>query len=90
MPSRGSSALSTSARSHGVVEIANRNSPSQNVLSGERPAVEAAIKQIEEDEPAVQAIVIERLLALFRYSLMAAPLRPGMRGRTQRRIPRRQ
>jgi len=52
------------ARAHGVVEIANRNSPSQNVLSGERPAVEAAIRQIEEDEPAVQAVVIEQRIPM--------------------------
>jgi [acyl-carrier-protein] S-malonyltransferase len=46
------------ARAHGWLQIGSYNSPSQHVLSGERPAIEAAMRILEE-EHLVEAIVIE-------------------------------
>ncbi len=52
-----------SAREHGVLEIANLNSPRQHVISGERAAVEAAIA-FAEDEHFAQGVVIERRIPM--------------------------
>jgi len=46
------------ANEHGIVQIGNYNSPSQHVLSGERTAVEAALR-ILDDEHLVEAVVID-------------------------------
>jgi [acyl-carrier-protein] S-malonyltransferase len=52
------------ARAAGAVDIANLNSPSQNVIAGERAAVEAAIALIEDEAPEIQAVVIERRIPM--------------------------
>ncbi len=51
-------------RYKGAVEIANLNSPGQNVIAGEHSAVGAAIALIEDEEPAVQAVVIEKRIPM--------------------------
>jgi [acyl-carrier-protein] S-malonyltransferase len=68
------------ARAHGAVEMANLNSPTQTVIAGESPAVEAAIALIEESEPGIGVVVIERRIpmhtSLFRP--IAEVLRPHL------------
>jgi [acyl-carrier-protein] S-malonyltransferase len=54
----------TRARGAGAVDIANLNSPTQNVIAGSRAGVEAAIALIEAEEPGVQAVVIERRIPM--------------------------
>jgi len=51
------------ARSAGVLEIVNLNSPSQNVISGEQPAVEEALRILEADHFA-SAVVIEKKIPM--------------------------
>jgi [acyl-carrier-protein] S-malonyltransferase len=46
------------AQAHGMLEIGGYNSPTQHVLSGERPAVAAALRILEE-EYLVEGVVIE-------------------------------
>jgi [acyl-carrier-protein] S-malonyltransferase len=46
------------ARAAGVLEIVNLNSPTQHVVSGERPAVEEALRILEEESYA-RAVIIE-------------------------------
>jgi len=50
--------VSRRANEHGIVQIGSYNSPSQHVLSGERTAVEAALR-ILDDEHLVEAVVID-------------------------------
>lgn len=68
------------ARAVGVVDVANLNSPSQNVIAGERAAVEAAIALIEEEAPEVQAVVIERRIPTHTpvFRPVAAALAPHL------------
>lgn len=76
-------------RDQGVLEIANLNSPQQQVLSGERPALDAACA-ILADEFSVSPVIIEERVPmhssrfrpvadLLRPALMAAPWRPAER-----------
>jgi len=51
-------------RHQGVVQIANFNSPSQNVIAGDRLAVEAAIELIDSEDLGVQIVVIERSIPM--------------------------
>ena len=46
------------ARASGVLEIVNLNSPRQHVLSGERPAMDEALRILEQDSYA-KAVIIE-------------------------------
>jgi [acyl-carrier-protein] S-malonyltransferase len=46
------------ARDHGAIEIGSYNSPTQHVLSGERAAIAAAQRMLE-DEHAVETVLIE-------------------------------
>ncbi len=48
-------------RLRGVVEVANVNSPTQHVVSGERPAVEALVALLAEESFAVSVVIDERL-----------------------------
>jgi [acyl-carrier-protein] S-malonyltransferase len=68
------------AQEFGALEIANLNSPSQNVIAGEGRAVEAAIRLIEDGEPAVQAIVIEPRIPMHTpmFRPVASELRPHL------------
>jgi [acyl-carrier-protein] S-malonyltransferase len=59
------------ARSHGVVEVTNLNSPKQQVLSGETAAVEEALR-ILEAEHYVNAVIIERQVPM--HSSLFAPV----------------
>jgi [acyl-carrier-protein] S-malonyltransferase len=52
------------AREHGFVEVANFNSPSQSVIAGQHSAVEEAIRLIEEADPGVSAVVIEKRIPM--------------------------
>jgi [acyl-carrier-protein] S-malonyltransferase len=74
------------ARDWGALDIANFNSPTQHVLSGERAALDAALA-ILEDEYFVECVVIEQhipmhtwgfhpVAALFRPALERAPWQP--------------
>lgn len=74
------------ARAHGVLEVVNLNSPTQHVLAGERPAVDAAAR-ILEDELFVAAVRIDDRVPMhssifrpaadaFRPALDAARIRP--------------
>ena len=51
------------ARAAGALEIGGYNSPTQHVLSGERPAIEAAVRLLDE-EYAVEAVVIEQRIPM--------------------------
>lgn len=55
----------------GQLEIVNLNSPRQNVIAGERAAVEAAVR-ILEDEHYVQAAIIEKQVPM--HASMFAPV----------------
>jgi [acyl-carrier-protein] S-malonyltransferase len=70
------------ARHAGVIEIANRNSPSQHVIAGERPAVETAVAMIEEDEPGVQTAIVEKRIPMHTslFSPVGAAFRPHLDG----------
>ncbi len=64
-------AIARRARSHGVVEVTNLNSPKQQVLSGETKAVEEALR-ILEAEQYVNAVIIERQVPM--HSSLFAPV----------------
>jgi [acyl-carrier-protein] S-malonyltransferase len=77
------------ARAHGVLDIANLNSPRQHVLSGEWPAVTAALHILEEEQ-SIEAVVIDSRLPMhsswfrpvqtaFRPALELAPWRSPLR-----------
>jgi [acyl-carrier-protein] S-malonyltransferase len=77
------------ARAHGVLEVANLNSPQQHVLAGERAAI-AAAKQLLDDELAIEAVEIEARIPMhcsrfrpasdaFRPALEAAAWQPSVR-----------
>jgi [acyl-carrier-protein] S-malonyltransferase len=51
------------ARGAGVLEIVNLNSPSQHVISGERPAIDAALRILDEEHFA-NAVVIEKKIPM--------------------------
>lgn len=76
------------ARAHGVLEVANLNSPTQHVLAGERAAIDAAAR-ILEDELFVEAVRIDDRVPMhssifrpaadaFRPALEAAAIRPPL------------
>ena len=85
------------ARQHGSLDIANLNSPTQVVISGERTALDMALRILAE-EHYVEAVVIERRIpmhsshfrpvqAVFRAALEAAPTRqPCPKGQDARRL----
>jgi [acyl-carrier-protein] S-malonyltransferase len=52
------------SRHLGIVEVANLNSPGQNVIAGARAAVEDAMARIEDFDPGVQTVVIERRIPM--------------------------
>lgn len=52
-------AVAARAREHGVIEVVNRNSPTQQVLAGETAAVDAALRLVEEETYAT-AVITER------------------------------
>ncbi len=58
------------ARPHGIVEVVNLNSPTQYVVSGERPAVEALLGLVAEESFA-EAVAIDERLPL--HSSLFAP-----------------
>lgn len=64
---------------HGVVEVVNYNSPTQHVVSGERPAVEALL-QLLADETFAEAVVLDERLPLHSslFEPVAAELRPHL------------
>ncbi len=66
-------------KDRGPIEIGNRNSPTQNVLSGARAAIEAAMPILEEDH-GCECVVIERKIpmhaSIFRPA--ADALRPAL------------
>ena len=75
-----------SVKDKGPLEIGNRNSPTQNVLSGARAAVEAAMAVLDE-EHGCECVVIEKKIPMhaslfrpaadaLRPALEAAPWRP--------------
>jgi [acyl-carrier-protein] S-malonyltransferase len=61
---------------HGVVEIVNYNSPTQYVVSGERPAVEALLR-LTADESFAHAEVLDERLPL--HSSLFAPVAAELR-----------
>jgi [acyl-carrier-protein] S-malonyltransferase len=67
------------ARAHGLLEIANLNSPQQHVISGETAAVEAAMA-ILEDEFAIHPKMIEQRVPMHssRFRPVADLLRPAL------------
>lgn len=67
------------ARAYGALDIANINSPTQHVLSGERSALDAALA-ILEDEYFVQGVVIEQHIPMhtWRFHPVAAIFRPAL------------
>jgi len=73
----------------GTLEIANLNSPTQHVISGERAAVEAALSVLEEEE-FVQGVVIEPRIPMHcsRFAPVAEAFRPALE-RAPWRTPRR-
>lgn len=56
----------------GRVEVANLNSPSQNVIAGDHAAVEAAAELINGEGMGVQIVVIERRIPM--HTIMFAPV----------------
>jgi [acyl-carrier-protein] S-malonyltransferase len=46
---------------HGLVEVVNFNSPTQHVIAGERPAVQALLRLLDEESPAEVVILDNRL-----------------------------
>ena len=86
------------ARGLGTLEIVNLNSPRQNVIAGDQPAVEAAVALLEEDYYA-QPVIIERRVPMhassfasvgveFRSALAAAPWRAPRRPYIPNRLGR--
>ncbi len=67
------------ARGRGAISIANFNSPSQQVIAGERAAVEAMM-ELCEDELFVQPIVIEKRIPMHTevFRPVATALRPHL------------
>jgi [acyl-carrier-protein] S-malonyltransferase len=67
------------ARSAGVLEVANHNSPSQFVVAGERAAVEA-LMALAEEELAVDPVVIERHIPMHTsvFAPAALAFRPAL------------
>lgn len=65
----------------GTLEIGNRNSPTQNVLSGDQAAVEAAMAILDE-EHGCECVVIERKIPMHASSFRPAAdaLRPALEG----------
>ncbi len=51
------------AQEHGILEVGSYNSPTQHVLSGERVAIDAA-RRILENEHVVETVVIEERIAM--------------------------
>lgn len=64
-------------RGIGEVDIANLNSPSQNVIAGERKAVQAAVALIEEEDPAVRTVQIENRIPM--HTNVFRPVAPELR-----------
>jgi [acyl-carrier-protein] S-malonyltransferase len=56
-------AIAAKTRELGVLEVVNRNSPSQQVLAGEEPALQRALELIEEETYA-QSVVIEKKIPM--------------------------
>jgi [acyl-carrier-protein] S-malonyltransferase len=67
------------ARTSGVIEIANLNSPQQHVLAGERAAIDAA-KQLLEDEFSIDATEIESRIPMHcsRFRPASDAFRPAL------------
>ena len=67
------------ARGHGVLEIANLNSPQQHVLAGERAAIDAA-KQLLDDEYSIDAVEIESRIPMHcsRFRPASVAFRPAL------------
>lgn len=49
------------AAAHGVIEIANFNSPTQHVIAGDRPALDAAMRILEDEHSATAVMIDDRL-----------------------------
>jgi [acyl-carrier-protein] S-malonyltransferase len=67
-------------RSHGVLEIANLNSPTQNVIAGEREAVMAACDTLEEEHGCTCVLIEDKIpmhASIFRP--VAEALEPALR-----------
>ncbi|MBV9583193.1 MAG: ACP S-malonyltransferase [Chloroflexi bacterium] len=66
------------ARQHGTLDLANLNSPSQVVISGERAALDAALRILEEEHYYVEAVVIESRIPMHsrRFRPVQAMFRP--------------
>jgi [acyl-carrier-protein] S-malonyltransferase len=77
------------ARAHGTLEIGNHNSPTQYVLSGERPALEAAMR-ILEDEHVVETVVIEPRIPMHstRFRPVVPAFSPALRRAAWRPVTR--
>jgi [acyl-carrier-protein] S-malonyltransferase len=67
------------ARAHGCLEIANLNSPTQHVLSGERAAISAALAILEE-EHFVEGVVVEQRIPMHssRFAPVAQAFKPAL------------
>ncbi len=68
------------AAEHGTLEVANLNSPTQHVISGERAAVDAALRLLDE-EYCVEGVLIEQRIPMhcWRFEPVSATLRPALR-----------
>ncbi len=68
-----------SARAHGLLEIANLNSPHQHVLAGERAAIDAA-KQLLEEEFSIDPVEIESRIPMHcsRFRPVSEAFRPAL------------
>lgn len=68
------------AREHGSLDIANMNSPTQYVLSGERCALTAALRILEKEPYYVEAVVIERRIPMHssRFRPVQGAFRPAL------------
>jgi [acyl-carrier-protein] S-malonyltransferase len=67
------------AREHGDLEIANYNSPQQHVLAGERAAIDA-VKRLVEEEFSIDAVEIESRIPMHcsRFRPVADAFRPAL------------
>lgn len=63
------------ARSKGTIEIANINSPTQNVIAGARPALDAAVAELEEQ--GCECVLIEPKIPM--HAPMFKPVADGLR-----------